>query len=65
MAQLSESVTARLGYAADPAIEILLPKDMLARIKLQKIDMAIRDLKGTIKDLNLQREMLVKEYKLR
>jgi hypothetical protein len=64
MVQISESVVARLGYAADPAIEILLPKDMLARIKIQKIEMAINELKLTMENLSMQRDMLAKEYKL-
>lgn len=65
MAQLAESHTASiLGYAADPAIEILLPKEMLARIKVKKIEMAINELQSAIKNLEMQREMLNKEYKL-
>ena len=66
MAQVSENVAAaRLGYAADPAIEILLPKDMLARIKVHKLDMAISELKVTMENLKMQRDMLAKEYKIR
>lgn len=65
MAQIPESVAARLGYAADPAIEILLPKDMLARIKIRKIQMAINELKLNIETLEMQRDMLAKEYKIR
>jgi hypothetical protein len=62
MTQMSENIAARLGYAADPAIELLLPKDMLARIKIQKIDMAINELQSEMDVLKVQREMLAKEY---
>jgi len=57
-----ESIIARLGYAADPAIEILLPKEMLAQIKIRKIDMMIKELQATIEVLNMQKEMLAKQY---
>ena len=64
MAQIAEHVHARLGYAADPAIEILLPKDMLARIKIQQIDTAINELRLTMENLTMQRDMLAEEYKI-
>jgi transcription initiation factor IIF auxiliary subunit len=53
-----------LGYAADPAIEMLLPKDMLAQIKIRKIDSAIKEYQSAIDLLNMQRDMLAKEYKV-
>ncbi len=53
-----------LGYAADPAIEILLPKEMLAQIKIRKIDSAIKEYQAAIELLNVQREMLAREYKI-
>lgn len=62
MQHIPESIAARLGYAADPAIEILLPKDMLAKIKIQKIDMAITQLESEMQLLKMQRDMLAKEY---
>lgn len=65
MAHAAEQITARLGYAADPAIEILLPKEMLAQIKIRKIDMAIKELQSNMDVLTMQREMLAKEYKIR
>ncbi len=55
-------ITAKLGYAADPAIEILLPKEMLAQIKIRKIDMAIRELEANMEVLKMQKEMLAKQY---
>jgi len=57
-----ESITAKLGYAADPAIEILLPKELLAQIKVRKIDIAIRELESVIEVLNMQKDMLTKQY---
>ena len=64
MGDISGSVIAKLGYAADPAIEILLPKDMLAQIKIAKLDAAIRELQSTIEMLDMQRDMLRKQYKV-
>lgn len=62
MQHLPESIAARLGYAADPAIEILLPKDMLAQIKIRKLEMAIKQLEADIQLMEMQKEMLTKEY---
>ena len=62
--EVSESIAAKLGYAADPAIEILLPKDMLAKIKMAKLDAAIKELQTTIEMLDMQRDMLRQQYKI-
>lgn len=64
MAQ-AENVAARLGYSADPGIELLLPKDMLAKIKMQRLEMQINELKLAMENLEMQRDMLAKEYKLK
>ena len=64
MAQVPETLTAKLGWAADPAIEILLPKDLLVQIKIRKLDIAIRELQSTIEILDLQRDMLRKQYEV-
>jgi hypothetical protein len=63
--QIADIIQAKIGYAADPAIEILLDKGKLAQIKIRKIDMAIKELQGGIELLTMQRDMLRKEYKLR
>ena len=44
MAKVAETVPSILGWAADPAIEMLLPKELLAQIKIRKIEVAIREL---------------------
>ena len=62
MDMVSEPIQARLGYAADPAIEILLPKEMLWQIKVRKIEVAIRELESQIEILNMQRDMLQRQY---
>lgn len=64
MASVPESLAAKLGYAADPAIEILLPKDMLAQIKIRKLDVAIQELQSAVEMLDMQRDMLRKQYKV-
>ena len=65
MISASAGIAAQLGYAADPGIEMLLPKDKLAQIKLRKIDIAIQELKSAVEALSMQRDMLCEEYKIR
>ncbi len=50
------------GPVADPAISMLLPKEYLAQIKLNTLKMEIHQLEQHIHLLNLQMEMLAKEY---
>jgi hypothetical protein len=64
MEALKEMIAAKVGYAADPAIEILLPKDKLAIIKVRKIDMQINELQSNIDSLVMVRDMLKKEFQL-
>ena len=64
MATVPESLVAKLGYSADPAIEILLPKEMLAQIKIRKLDAAIQELQTNIEMLDMQRDMLRKQYRV-
>ncbi len=60
-----EAIHWRIGYAADPAIDILLDKSLLAQLRVRKLDMAIGDLKSQMELLQLERGMLAKEYKIK
>jgi hypothetical protein len=52
------------GPVADPVMEIMLPKELLARIKYRKLDMLIQQLEMEKEILVMQRDMLAKEYNI-
>jgi len=52
------------GPVADPVMEIMLPKELLAQIKYRKLDMLIQQLEMEKEILVMQKEMLAKEYKI-
>lgn len=52
------------GPVADPIPEMLLPRELLAQIKVKKLDMQIQQLQAQIEMLDLEKEFLVKEYKI-
>lgn len=60
-----EAIRWKVGYAADPAIDILLDKALLAQLRIRKLDMVIADLKANIELLQVERGMLAKEYKVK
>jgi hypothetical protein len=55
----------RVGYAADPAIDILLDKSRIAQIKVRQLEMAIREMEGQIELAKLELNLLKEEYKIR
>ena len=52
----------KLGYAADPATEILLDKKLIAQIKIRQLEMVIQTLESQLELVNMERDMLLKEY---
>jgi hypothetical protein len=52
----------KLGYAADPATEILLDKRLIAQIKIRQLEMVVQTLESQLELVNMEREMLMKEY---
>ena len=54
----------KVGYAADPAIDMLLDKSRIAQIRVRQLDAVIRDLEAHLEIAQLERKMLVAEYKL-
>lgn len=52
------------GPVADPMIEMLLPRELLARIKVKALDMQIQQIEMQVDMLKLQKDLLVQEYKL-
>jgi hypothetical protein len=53
------------GPVADPAISMLLKKELLAQIKYRAFQVEIQQLEQQIGVLKLQMEMLQQEYKIR
>lgn len=53
----------KVGYAADPAIDILLDKSRIAQIKIRQLEMVIQDLQAQIELAQLELNLLHEEYK--
>lgn len=60
----SAFMPSRIGYAADPAIEMLLDKSKLAQIKIRELDMRIRSLEEGLEIAKMTRETLKAQYKI-
>jgi hypothetical protein len=55
----------RVGYAADPAIDVLLDKDAIARIRIRQLEQVIIQMEQQIELAKLEVELLREEYKLK
>jgi hypothetical protein len=55
----------RVGYAADPAIDILLDKSRIAQIKVRQLEMVIQELQAQIDIAKLELNLLREEYKIK
>jgi hypothetical protein len=55
----------RIGYAADPAIDILLDKSRIAQIKVRQLESVIQELQAQIDIAKLELNLLREEYKLK
>jgi hypothetical protein len=60
MADFSELVRFRLGYAVDPAITQFLAKEDLIRIRVREIDSVIHDYQSAIENLQFTKAALEK-----
>ena len=58
------SVYHMLGMVADPAPDILLNKELLARLKVQMLDHEIVELKNGIKFAESYKALLKEQYKI-
>ena len=54
----------RVGFAADPAIDVLLDKDAIARIRIRQLDQVITQLQQEIELAKMEQDLLREEYKL-
>ncbi len=55
----------RVGYAADPAIDILLDKSKIAQIKVSQLEKTIAELHAEIEIATLELNLLRQEYNLK
>ena len=55
----------KFGLVADPGPDILLNKDLLARLKVQILDLEIIELKNQIKLAESYKDMLREQYKMK
>lgn len=53
------------GPIADPALSMLLKKELLAQIKYRALEMEVQHLQRQMDMLKLQMDMLAKEYNIR
>lgn len=59
----SRGIQLRPGYVADPSLEILLDKSLIAQIKIRQIELVISGLEAQLDLARMQHEMLTKEYR--
>jgi len=65
MNEMSELLKWRIGWAADPAIDILLDKSKIAQIKIAELDARILDLEKSLEVIKMTKEALKEQYKIR
>jgi len=65
MTDLSELVKWKIGWAADPAIDMLLDKGKIAQIKVKELDARIRDLEVNLEIIKLTRDAIKEQYKIK
>ena len=53
----------RVGYAADPAIDVLLDKSKLAQIRIAQLDQVITQLQQQIDLAKMEQGLLKEQYK--
>jgi hypothetical protein len=54
----------RVGYAADPAIDLLLDKSRIAQIRIRQLDQIIVQLEQQVEIARMEMDLLKEEYKL-
>ncbi len=64
-AEMPELLKWRIGYAADPAIDILLDKSKIAQIKVRELDAKIDHLERDLEIAKMTRDALKEQYKIK
>ena len=62
---IPEALKYRLGYASDPAIDMLLDKSKIAEIKVRELDLTIRELEQNLELVKVTRGAIAEQYKIR
>ena len=63
-ADIPEIVKWKIGYAADPALDMLLDKGKIAQIKVRELDARIHDLERNLEIVKMTRDALKEQYKV-
>lgn len=63
--EIPELVKWKAGYAADPGVEMLLPKDKIALIKVKELEARIHDLEMTLEITRMTIDAIKEQYKIR
>jgi hypothetical protein len=63
--EMPELLKWKVGYAADPAIDILLDKAKIAQIKVKELDARIHELETSLEVIRMTRDALVEQYKIK
>lgn len=65
MNEMSELLKWKIGWAADPAIDILLDKSKIAQIKVAELDARVRDLEMNLDLIKMTRDAIKEQYKIK
>lgn len=55
----------KVGYAADPSIETLLDKAVIAQITVRLLDVRIQELENLVDVAHLTRDALAEQYQIK
>ena len=55
----------KVGFAADPAIDVLLDKSKIAQLYIRQLDQIIGQLEQQIEFARMEQDLLKEEYKLK
>jgi hypothetical protein len=55
----------KVGFAADPAIDLLLDKSRLAQIRIRQLDQLIVQLEQQVEIARMEQDLLKEEYKVK
>ncbi len=57
-------IQAKLGYVADPGIDMLLDKELIAKIRIREIEMQIKLLEMQLDTARLAADALREQYEI-
>ncbi len=63
--EIPEMLRWKIGYAADPAIDILLDKSKIAQIKVAQLDAVAHELETSLNIVKMTRAAIAEQYKIK